>query len=216
MPTETNRRPLKTRQQQWVKALTQKLVATNMTPNQISLVSIVCGALAGAAFYAFSGAHNGWWLLLAAVFIQLRLLCNLLDGLVAVEGGKGTASGELFNDIPDRIADVFIFVGAGYAVSSFSVGVTLGWTAAVLSVLTAYVRVLGTALGAPTSFAGPMAKQHRMAVLTAACVFTALESWLFGSFYMLLSALVIVALGALLTCFRRAAAIYHCLENRAD
>lgn len=46
--------------------------------------------------------------ILAAVFIQCRLLCNLFDGMVAVEGGKSTPSGELFNDIPDRVADPLI------------------------------------------------------------------------------------------------------------
>lgn len=214
MPTETNRRPLKVRQKSWVKTLTKKLVVTNITPNQISLFSIVCGALAGSAFYAFSWQYSFMWLLLAALFIQLRLVCNLMDGLVAVEGGKSTPSGELFNDIPDRLSDVFIFVGVGYALNHFAGGITLGWMAAVLAVLTAYVRVLGTALGAPTCFIGPMAKQHRMAVMTGACVLVTFEVWFFGSLYVLLSALVIVVLGTLLTCYRRAAAIYHFLENQ--
>ena len=48
--------------------------------------------------------------------IQLRLIANLLDGLVAVEGGKRTPTGELYNEAPDRIADTAVLVGAGYAV----------------------------------------------------------------------------------------------------
>ena len=51
----------------------------------------------------------------AAVLIQFRLLCNLFDGMVAVEGGLGTPSGILFNDFPDRIADPLILICAGYA-----------------------------------------------------------------------------------------------------
>ena len=66
---------------------------------------------------------------LAAVFIQCRLLCNLFDGMVAVEGGKGTPSGELFNDIPDRIADPLILIAAGYATTVVPWAAPLGWAA---------------------------------------------------------------------------------------
>jgi len=41
-------------------------------------------------------------------------VCNLLDGMVAIEGGLKTPAGELFNDVPDRISDPLILVGAGY------------------------------------------------------------------------------------------------------
>jgi phosphatidylglycerophosphate synthase len=54
-------------------------------------------------------------LLVAVVGVQLRLLCNLFDGMVAVEGGKKSKSGEVFNDMPDRIADPILLVCAGYA-----------------------------------------------------------------------------------------------------
>jgi len=53
-------------------------------------------------------------LLLAVAGIQGRLLCNMLDGMVAIEGGRQTKSGEIFNDLPDRVADAVIFVCAGY------------------------------------------------------------------------------------------------------
>jgi phosphatidylglycerophosphate synthase len=51
----------------------------------------------------------------AAACIQFRLLCNLLDGMVAVEGGKGSVTGPIYNEAPDRIADVLILIGAGYS-----------------------------------------------------------------------------------------------------
>ena len=40
----------------------------------------------------------------------------------------------------------------------------------VLAVMTAYARVLGRSLGSGIYFIGPMAKQHRMATLSGACV----------------------------------------------
>lgn len=216
MTTEdSNRRQLKVRGQAWVGKVTKRLVATNITPNQISIMSVIFSALAGLCFYAFGCSGNWGWLVLAPIFIQLRLQCNLFDGLVAVEGGKGTKSGELFNDIPDRFADMFILVGAGLATMS-AFGLQLGWTAGVLAVLTAYIRTLGGMLGAPISFAGPMAKQHRMAILTGASLLAIIETWVSSTHYILLIALWIIALGSLWTCWRRAQAIYRHLENTAD
>ncbi len=152
-----NRRELKTRKQSWVAHLTNRLVATNITPNQISLLSIVFALFSGIAFYLFAIKSAWIYLLLASIFIQLRLLCNMMDGLVAVEGKKGTKSGELFNDIPDRFADIFILLGAGYACCA-EWGATLGWIAGVLAVITAYIRTLGGSLNAPISFADLLIK----------------------------------------------------------
>ena len=67
-----------------------------------------------------------------------------------------------------------LIVALGYAVG----WPALGWFGALAAALTAYVRVFGGSLGFAQDFRGPMAKQQRMAVLTAACVVGAAE-WLF-------------------------------------
>ena len=48
--------------------------------------------------------------------------------MVAVEGGRRTKSGEVFNDLPDRLSDPLILVGAGYALP-YAWGPQLGWAA---------------------------------------------------------------------------------------
>src|ERR1700704_97511 len=118
MEIETARRPLKTRQAAWAGWLAQLLVKWHASPNAISVASVVFAAGAGAALYfsaAFTGTQRTLRLVLAIAGIQGRLLCNMLDGMVAIEGGRQTKSGEIFNDLPDRIADALIFVCAGYA-----------------------------------------------------------------------------------------------------
>ena len=74
----------------------------------------------------FAGAERALMLVLAVAGIQGRLLCNMLDGMVAIEGGRQTKSGEIFNDLPDRIADALIFICAGYAARMRPFGVELG------------------------------------------------------------------------------------------
>ena len=160
----------------------------------------------------------GEWILplLSAVGIQCRLLCNLFDGMVAVEGGKGTPSGELFNDIPDRVADPMILVAAGYATSVVPWAMAIGWAAGLGAVMTAYVRTLSAAIGAPVNFCGPMAKQHRMAVMTVACVLTAAEHWASTQGWSLLVALIVVVIGCAITAGRRARLAYQALERKSN
>jgi phosphatidylglycerophosphate synthase len=150
----------------------------------------------------------------AAAAIQLRLLCNLLDGLMAVESGLKSVHGDLFNEIPDRIADSLILIAAGYAIASPSVGPALGWTAALFAVGTAYVRVLAGSLGAPQRFLGPMAKQHRMFAVTFACLVATIEQSVRGTNDTLLVALILIVLGTGVTLVRRVMALGRDLERR--
>lgn len=136
--------------------------------------------------------------------------CNLLDGMVALEGGKKSPVGALYNEIPDRLADSLFIVAAGYCAHWPS----LGWCGALLAALTAYIRVLGGSLGLPQDFRGPMAKPHRMAVLTIACVIAAVEIARWGTNYVLLAAVALIAIGSLVTCATRIWAIGRALRIR--
>lgn len=208
-----NRRVLKFRSKKWVNQVAAYISTKQITPNQISIASVFFAVFAGAGLVGFGLTQHVWLLLLAAVMIQLRLLCNLFDGLVAIEGGKSTPAGELFNDVPDRLADVIILVSLGYAISDVNYAVVLGWLVGVLSVMTAYVRTLGISLGAPTSFTGPMAKQHRMALVTLACLLAVIEIYVFASSFSLYVALGLLVVGTLITVFRRVRLIYQFLED---
>src|SRR4029453_6658606 len=103
----------------------------------------------------------------AGLFIKVGRLANMLDGMVAVEGGKGGPTGDLWNEAPDRVADAAILVGAGFATGTTPL---LGFGAALMAVFVAYVRALGASVGAGQIFLGPQAKPQRMAVMTVACL----------------------------------------------
>lgn len=205
-----SRRPLKTREAPWARALAAWLAARGVRPNAVSIASVLFGGLAGACLWlslAANGVTQGPLLVAAAAFAQLRLLCNLLDGLIAVEGNLGSPVGEIYNDLPDRVADVLIFVGAGLALRSLPYGMTLGWVTAILALLTAYVRVLGGALGLSQDFVGPMAKQHRMFLMTVGCLAGAVESAFGRPPRLLYVALAAIAAGSAATAIRRTARI---------
>lgn len=45
------------------------------------------------------------------------MLANMLDGMVAIESGRASPLGELYNDAPDRIAEAAVRALAGPASS---------------------------------------------------------------------------------------------------
>ena len=200
MTADLNRRPIASRDSGWARRLAAFVARTPLTPNQISLASI--------AFAAGGAALLRWWpsapgLLLAALCIQLRLLCNLIDGMVTVEGGKGSATGSLYNEFPDRVTDSLLIVALGYACGE----PWLGWLGALLAIATAYVRVFGGSLGFDQDFRGPLAKAQRMAVLTVACLLGAAETFWHAERYALLAAAAVIAAGSFVTCIVRTRAI---------
>lgn len=200
------RRPIASRSSPWAIAVSSRLARAGVTPNSISVASIAFAAL-GGALVAW-GSHPLAWLG-AAVCVQLRLICNLLDGMVAIEGGRKTRSGPLYNEFPDRIADSLLLVPLGYAA-----GVAwLGWACALVAALTAYIRVFGGSVGLAQDFSGIMAKQRRMAALTAGLVAQSLEAPLFGSRWSLLAAGVVIAVGSAATCVTRTMRIARVLEQ---
>ena len=205
MTESGSRRPLKTRSAGWAQALARGLGGAGLTPNAISVLGVLCAAAGAGAFLLAD--ESRWFWLGGALGIQLRLLANMLDGLVAVEGGQASATGALFNELPDRIEDALLIVAAAYAA-----GVPeLGYGATILAVATAYIRATGGALGLPQDFAGPMAKQHRMFVLTVGAVLSALLPELRA----MEIALWIIAVGSALTCIVRTRRIAALLKARA-
>lgn len=217
------RREIPQRSTGWARATAAALAHAGWTPNAVSMASVVI-ALIGAVALAASGAlpdgGRAAALAVTACAIPLRLLCNMLDGMLAVEHSRRTPSGDLFNELPDRIADALLLAAAGYATAGLwvaggvDIGAALGWTAAVLAVLTAYVRTLGAANGVGNFFNGPMPKPVRMWMLVVASLLSLLEpvvglarGWVIGV------ALAIIAVGSLMTVIVRLRRIVHALRE---
>jgi phosphatidylglycerophosphate synthase len=211
------RRPLASRSTRWAAFLSTAAVRAGFTADGISILSLVFAA-AGSAGLLWLPAP--WNLLACAAGIQLRLLCNLLDGMVAIEGGKKSKVGALFNEVPDRVADSLFIVALGYAI-----GVPwLGWLGALAAAVTAYIRVLGGTLGLAQDFRGPMAKPHRGATMTIGCLLAIGEFYFFDAtgfapdstphLRVLHLAAWVVAIGSIVTCGTRLQAIAKQLRAR--
>ena len=211
-----DRRPIATRNRKWAQAATAWLAARNVSPNAISIAGMCACIVAGIALGATSiSDHRILWLV-AAGGAQLRLTANMLDGMVALASGRTSKTGELYNEVPDRISDAAVFIGAGFA---WGGNVTLGYIATILAIFTAYVRAAGKIAGAPNEFCGPMAKQHRMLIITLICLYSAMtpRSWQMITFTdsqigLMTPGLVVIVVGCVITVIRRVSRIAHALK----
>lgn len=204
---------------QWRARLATALRARGATPNGLSWTATGFAALAALMFYCAwrePPRDAAGLLVLAALALQGRLLCNRLDGLMARQAQMVGRAGEVYNEAPDRLSDVLVCLGVGYGLQHvLSWGAELGWAAALLCVGTAYVRMLGLACGVREPAQGPMARVQRMhwlslAALLAAAALLLQRSAIAETFLVLTLALLIG--GAALTIVIRLRAIVRELE----
>ena len=166
------RRPLRVRNLEAWTRLLHFVGKTSLTPNQVSVVGMVAGLGAGGLLGltgsgSFPPAAVPAAFLTAIALVLIRGGCNIFDGILAVETGRASRVGLLFNEVPDRVSDVALLVGAGHAIGGDPL---LGWIAALGAMATAYLRVQVQIAGASSDYRGPMAKPARMGVLVAALV----------------------------------------------
>ena len=204
-----DRRPIASRDTRGAQTIAKRLAAAGVAPNAISVFGMVAAIGAGLLFGLTGEAEFGlrWLWLGGAALVQLRLLCNLFDGMVAVEREIASPLGELYNEVPDRISDVAVLIGVGYAAGGAP---TLGCVAAMVALFVAYVRAMDKVAGAPNDFCGPMAKAHRMAVVTVLGLYIAASpaTWRLdwgpgGAWAEAAVALWIIIAGGVLTAIRR-------------
>ncbi len=158
----TWRRPIAQLFRRTAQAPVQWCVRLGIHPNLISYSSIGAAAAAGLCFWQ-AGAVPGL-LIVAVGFCYLRLWLNMLDGMVALASGTASRTGEIANELPDRISDVIIFVGVAHSNLCHPLS---GYWVAIFALLVAYVGTLGQAVGVQREFSGLMAKPWRMVALHA-------------------------------------------------
>ena len=210
-----SRRPIAEVFRRTAQRATRFCVRMGIHADAISYFSVAAAAVAALCFW--QSTEYPTLLIVAPLFCYLRLWCNMLDGMVAIAAGEASRRGEILNDIPDRISDVLIFVGAAH---SGWMNPLFGYWAAIFSLGTAYVGMLGQAVGAQREFGGLMSKPWRMVVLgLGAWLNYVLFGWnngdtMIGGLGVLEWTCVIVIVGCFQTSVQRIARILHRLRAK--
>ncbi|CAN7388608.1 CDP-alcohol phosphatidyltransferase family protein [Pseudoduganella sp. LjRoot289] len=147
---------LKPKFQQLLQPLMRALVRCRVTPNQITLATMLLSLAYGAAL-AWQPERMALWAGLPALLL-LRMALNAIDGMLANATGQKTRLGTLLNEICDQVSDAALYLPVTLAGAIHAPLVVL---AVVGALLAEFAGVLALSVGAARRFDGPMGKSDR-------------------------------------------------------
>jgi archaetidylinositol phosphate synthase len=146
-----------------------------ISPNTLTLISLVAGVAAGGAFL---GAHKGHlYYALAAVLLAISGAADSLDGIVARMYARASAWGDFLDHFGDRLIEVSVLSGIAFSPHANH---TLGLYVLVVTLLHSY---LGTQIEATLGYRrhdGPGKAEHFVFLIAFAVVLTAFPEFSFA------------------------------------
>lgn len=179
-----------------------RLIRSRVSANALTWTALFV-SIGGGMALALSD-RSVWLLFVVPVLAVVRLGLNALDGMVASATHTSTSTGEVLNELSDRMADVAWIVGLGFIVGF---PLALGALGAVL--LSSYAGMLGKAVGGRRLYGGVMAKADRMIVLALAAPIAA-----YAGDRVLEWATWLIGIGAFVTLVERVMTIYRELHAK--
>ncbi len=148
----------------WLIRPIERVLVDRVSPNTITLVSVLLCAATGA-FLAIGQLAIAVWLYAFAGIL------DVLDGRLARLTGKQTAAGALLDSVSDRWGELFVFIGYAWFLHDSL------WLVAVIaafggSMMVSYTRARSEALGVAMQV-GVMQRAERIVLVTGGTLFAA-------------------------------------------
>jgi phosphatidylglycerophosphate synthase len=149
-----------------IRPVERLFVVGHVSPNTITLMSLVACAACGATAATGHLATAAWLYIIAGIL-------DILDGRLARATGKQTQAGALFDSVSDRWGELFVLSGMAWYLRGS------GWLLAVMlaiagSMMVSYTRARGEGLGLKLD-GGMMQRAERIALVS---IGTLLAAWL--------------------------------------
>jgi CDP-diacylglycerol--glycerol-3-phosphate 3-phosphatidyltransferase len=153
---------LKPRFQALLRPLVQRLAASGVTANMVTVAAMAVSVAVGA--WVIVAAHDRRVFLLLPAWLFLRMALNAIDGMLAREFGQQSALGAYLNELTDVIADAVLYLPFAWVApfGPFTVGSVI--FAAALSEM---AGALAPMVGSARRYDGPMGKSDRAFVFGA-------------------------------------------------
>jgi CDP-diacylglycerol--glycerol-3-phosphate 3-phosphatidyltransferase len=172
-----------------VKPIGAALRKTKLTPDHLTIVGLVIGALAAVAV----GSGR---LRLGLVLVILAALPDLLDGALAKASQSSSQRGAFFDSTVDRITDALLLGGIAYyfAVTEDPRLAVLPFAVSAASSVVSYQRAKAESLGLDAK-GGLMERAERIVLL---CIGLLIEPWVDGALvWILWGMLVLISITAI-------------------
>lgn len=192
------------------------MIKIGITPNVVTTIGLLGNIAAAGIFVWAAGTATASdprynLVTLAGAVIILFSLFDMLDGQVARIGGMVSRFGALYDSVLDRYCELFTLGGiACYLFATgYAWGALITFLALIGSVMVSYVRARAEGIGIECKV-GFMQRPERVVVTSFGALITGIVGMTGCSFdpmYILIAAMVLIALLANITAFAR---IAHC------
>ncbi len=173
--------------------ITRILVWTRITPNMITISSMIFGIIAGMYL-----AMDSLWM--GMIFGYIMAFSDIIDGQLAKEYGLTSHFGGILDSVIDRYNEFFLFAGLG--IRYLTIGLPWwGFACALVflnSVMISYIKARAEADGIPCKV-GWFQRPERLAILALGVAFDG---------FLLEPAIVILAVGTGFTALQRVLHVY--------
>ncbi len=156
---------VKPRFQSLLRPIVAKLAETGVSANQVTLAAALGSILIGVMLIVKDASAL---FLVIPVWLFLRMALNAIDGMLAREFNQVSKLGAYLNEVCDVISDAALYIPFAMIAPFNLVGIG---SIVFLAMLTEFVGVMGSTVGASRRYDGPMGKSDR------AFVFGALGLW---------------------------------------
>ncbi|MGB9927090.1 MAG: CDP-alcohol phosphatidyltransferase family protein [Methanosarcina sp.] len=188
-----------------IEPLADFFVRYEISPDTVSIASLICAFFAGLSFYFSPGARE--FIFIAGVLVICNSVLDALDGIIARKSNRATPRGDFLDHVIDRYADVFIICSiffAGYV--PWQIGV-----AAIVGVqLTSYLGTQAQALNLGRYYGGIMGRADRLVVIILAAFANFAFSAPIAGFSILGWSLILIAITSHITAIQR---IFYIWKN---
>lgn len=165
--------------------LSRVLARARVHPHVLTVTGFIL-ALVAANFFRID--HFFW----AGIFIILAGTCDVLDGRLARDTGKGSAYGALFDSTVDRYTEIALFLGLAWYYAQSRITMLIILLAMAGSLLVSYTRARSEGLGLECKV-GIVQRQHRITLLAAGAILGAIPGTRHAAMVMSLWAIAILA-----------------------
>ncbi|HJH32792.1 MAG TPA: CDP-alcohol phosphatidyltransferase family protein [Methanosarcinaceae archaeon] len=169
-----------------------------ISPNVISIISLIFAAMAGIYFYYSNG--EPFLVLIAGIFVFLNSFLDAIDGAIARHLNIAGVKGDFLDHVIDRYSDVFIICG-------IFLGGHVEWKIGVITIvgvlLTSYLGTQAQALNIGRYYGGVMGRADRLTLIILASIIYFVYPVYISGFSVLGWVMVVIAIGSHITALQR-------------
>ncbi len=188
----------------YMESIAKIAVSVGLTPNHVSLISLIFSLLAGIAFYY--SLEVAFYALVAVIFVALNSFFDALDGSMARYLGNASKKGDFLDHVIDRYADMFIIGGIFF-------GGHVDWQIGVLALvgvlLTSYLGTQAQALGIGRFYGGLMGRADRLVLIMLAAIAYVIYAQPLAGYTILGWCVVVLAVASHITAFQRIYSVWN-------